>query len=143
MFVSLAKRRCVTVKLPLRIIHNNPQSILNAGRLVTVGFKQQRPPMTDPLLVSQNCDSLCDNKLFRLVVELASTETRISRSTPKNPAKSGSHLQAGTGQNGAEQCLLWVKSGHSTIFGRCLLYPRKRTLELTRVMSALCQKRTW
>src|SRR6516225_9273094 len=31
----------------------------------------------------------------------------------------------------------WAKCRH-----RCLLYPQKRTLELSRAMSALCQKRT-
>jgi len=30
----------------------------------------------------------------------------------------------------------------ATLPGRCLLYPRKRTLKLGRLMSALCQKRT-
>src|SRR5215472_9142988 len=38
---------------------------------------------------------------------------------------------------------LWVISGHSPTFGRCPLYAQKRTLELTRVMSALCQKQTY
>jgi hypothetical protein len=35
------------------------------------------------------------------------------------------------------RCPLWVKSGHSPIFGRCPLYSRKRTLGLNREMSAL------
>ena len=39
-------------------------------------------------------------------------------------------------------CPLWVKSGHSTTFDRCPLCPQKRTLRLSREMSALCQKRT-
>src|SRR5262249_33524316 len=39
-------------------------------------------------------------------------------------------------------CPLWVKSGHFVKSGRCPLYPRERTSELNRVMSALCQKRT-
>src|SRR5215472_12608384 len=33
-------------------------------------------------------------------------------------------------------------SGHSRASKRCLLYPQKRTLKLSRVMSALCQRRT-
>ena len=33
---------------------------------------------------------------------------------------------------------LWVKSGHRRTTGSCPLYPRKRTLELRRGMSALC-----
>src|SRR5215472_13719792 len=37
---------------------------------------------------------------------------------------------------------LWVKSGHWGTSEQCPLYPQKRTLELTRVMSALCQKQT-
>ena len=38
---------------------------------------------------------------------------------------------------------LWVKSGHRGGTASCALYPQKRTLELSRAMSALCQKRTW
>jgi hypothetical protein len=41
-----------------------------------------------------------------------------------------------------EECPLWVKSGHCGAAVRCPLYPQKQTLELSRVMSALCQKRT-
>jgi hypothetical protein len=37
---------------------------------------------------------------------------------------------------------IWI-SGHSRAFQQCLLYPQKRTLGVSRVMSALCQKRTW
>ena len=40
------------------------------------------------------------------------------------------------------QCPLWVKSGHRGQLKQCLLYPQKQTLELSRAMSALCQKRT-
>jgi hypothetical protein len=36
----------------------------------------------------------------------------------------------------------WVKSRHQGLSARCPLYPQKRTLNLGRVMSALCQKRT-
>src|SRR6516225_6238626 len=36
------------------------------------------------------------------------------------------------------ECLLWVKSGHRGWLMECPLYPQKRTLELSRVMSALC-----
>src|SRR6516164_10947567 len=36
-------------------------------------------------------------------------------------------------------CPLWVKSRHRGQLKECLLYPQKRTLELSRVMSALCQ----
>src|SRR5262249_15938771 len=36
-----------------------------------------------------------------------------------------------------------VLSGHFAISGRCPLYPQKLTLELSRVMSALCQKQTF
>jgi hypothetical protein len=39
-------------------------------------------------------------------------------------------------------CPLWVKSRHRGTSNQCLLYPQKRTLELSRGMSALCQKRT-
>jgi len=41
------------------------------------------------------------------------------------------------------ECPLWVKSGHRRKSGQCPLYPQKQTLELSRVMSALCQKRTY
>jgi len=37
---------------------------------------------------------------------------------------------------------LWVKSRHRGISNQCPLYPQKRTWELSRDMSALCQKRT-
>ena len=40
------------------------------------------------------------------------------------------------------ECPLWVISGHCAVSGRCPLYPQKRTLELSRAMSALCQNRT-
>ena len=43
----------------------------------------------------------------------------------------------------AQQCPLWVKSGHRALFGLCPLYPRKRTSRDTTGMSALCQKRTY
>jgi|SRR6516164_3827944 len=41
------------------------------------------------------------------------------------------------------QCPLWVRSRHRKGSAECLLHPQKRTLELTRMMSALCQKRTF
>src|SRR6516165_11160577 len=37
---------------------------------------------------------------------------------------------------------LWLKSRHRRMSVACPLYPQKRTLELSRGMSALCQKRT-
>ena len=40
------------------------------------------------------------------------------------------------------QCPLWVKSRHRGISNQCPLYSQKRTLELSREMSALCQKQT-
>src|SRR5262249_16859166 len=40
------------------------------------------------------------------------------------------------------ECPLWVKSGHSPVFGRCPLYPQKRTLIERVGMSAMCQKQT-
>src|SRR6516164_1950728 len=40
-------------------------------------------------------------------------------------------------------CPLWVKSRHSTAGVQCPLYPRNRTLKLSRAMSALCQKQTF
>ena len=46
-----------------------------------------------------------------------------------------------TAKSGA-RCPLWVKSGHRTRSAPCPLYPQKRTSELSRGMSALCQKRT-
>jgi hypothetical protein len=33
--------------------------------------------------------------------------------------------------------------GHGRMSNQCPLYPQKRTLELSRVMSALCQKQTF
>ena len=36
------------------------------------------------------------------------------------------------------ECPLWVKSRHRSSSNQCPLYPQKRTLELSRVMSALC-----
>jgi len=41
------------------------------------------------------------------------------------------------------ECPLWVKSRHRRKFSQCPLYPQKRTSELRRGMSALCQKRTF
>src|SRR5262249_27849422 len=37
----------------------------------------------------------------------------------------------------------WVNNGHRGELRECPLYPRKRISELSRVMSALCQKRTF
>src|SRR5262249_39173837 len=45
-------------------------------------------------------------------------------------------------RNSAAKCPLWVKSRHRGTSNQCPLYPQKQTLELGRVMSALCQKRT-
>jgi hypothetical protein len=41
------------------------------------------------------------------------------------------------------RCSLWVRNRHFIEFDRRPLYPQKQTLELSRVMSALCQKRTY
>src|SRR5262249_42556218 len=38
--------------------------------------------------------------------------------------------------------LSWVNNGHGGKSKECPVYPRKRTLDLSRVMSASCQKRT-
>src|SRR6516164_6832128 len=35
------------------------------------------------------------------------------------------------------ECPLWVKSGHSSVFTQCPLYPQKQTLELSREVFAL------
>ena len=40
-------------------------------------------------------------------------------------------------------CPLWVKSRHCGTSNQCPLYPQKQTLELSGVMSALCQKQTF
>ena len=40
------------------------------------------------------------------------------------------------------ECLLWVKSGHRGWLMECPLYPQKRTLELSRVMSNREYRRT-
>src|SRR6516162_4224699 len=45
--------------------------------------------------------------------------------------------------NSGCQCTLWVKSRHRGTSDQCPLYPQKRTSELSRRMSALCQKRTF
>src|SRR6516165_8994497 len=47
-----------------------------------------------------------------------------------------------TGRN-VYQCPLWVKSRHQRTSASCPLYPQKRTLGLTRAMSAMCQKQTF
>ena len=44
--------------------------------------------------------------------------------------------------NSGCQCPLWVKSRHQGTLNQCPLYPQKRTSELSRAMSALCQKQT-
>src|SRR6516164_11754590 len=46
------------------------------------------------------------------------------------------------GSNPERSCPLGVISGHSPTFDRCPLYPQMRTSQLSREMSALCQKRT-
>ena len=43
----------------------------------------------------------------------------------------------------SRSCPLWVISGHWSTSASCPLYPQKRTMELNREMSALCQKRTY
>src|SRR5262249_37200130 len=44
---------------------------------------------------------------------------------------------------GRTRCPLWVISRHCISRASCPLYPQKQTSELNRVMSALCQKRTF
>src|SRR6516162_9743537 len=44
---------------------------------------------------------------------------------------------------GCGQCPLWVNNGHRGELRGCPLYPQKQTLELSGVMSALCQKQTF
>ena len=43
----------------------------------------------------------------------------------------------------ADQCPLWVRSGHGAIKLRCPLYPRKQTSQTAVRMSALCHKQTF
>src|SRR6516225_2077662 len=45
--------------------------------------------------------------------------------------------------NSGYPCPPWVKSGHWGTSNQCPLYPQKRTSELSRAMSALCQKQTF
>jgi hypothetical protein len=52
--------------------------------------------------------------------------------------RSGPNWQVGSGQVGARQCPLWVKSRHPSTSNQCPPYPRKRTSRSTVVMSALC-----
>ena len=65
--------------------------------------------------------------------------------SPHCPSEAGGWIvagqsgQAGSGQNRARQCPLWVTSGHGGRNLRCLLYPRKRTFIAAVGMSALGQ----
>src|SRR5262249_17523678 len=59
-------------------------------------------------------------------------------------AKNSFMAKCKRGQLRHGQCPLWVKSGHRSTSNQCPLYPhRKRTSELRRGMSALCQKQTF
>jgi hypothetical protein len=66
----------------------------------------------------------------------------IAQQTARFDKLTLSNWQVGSGQNGAQQCPLWVKSRHRRAFRQCPLYPQMRTLKLSRVMSALCQQQT-
>src|SRR5262245_31944832 len=57
--------------------------------------------------------------------------------------RSGSNRWTGSGQVLAGPCPLWVRRRRWCTSKQCLLYPQKRTLEFSRAMSALCQKRTY
>src|SRR6516164_7252722 len=76
------------------------------------------------------------------------TWVRGPRSTFKLPIFEETHNRALTTASVALQkfrasrCPLWVISGHRRTSSQCPLYPQKRTLELGREMSALCQKQT-
>src|SRR5262249_4924676 len=66
----------------------------------------------------------------------------IAPPRPGESHRSGSNWEVGSGQVGARQCPLWVKSRHRSASASCPLYPQKRTWISRAVMSALCQKRT-
>src|SRR5262249_55681705 len=60
------------------------------------------------------------------------------------PVQRAPTLERGlSARRGSCLCPLWVKSRHRGTSNRCPLYPQKRTLELSRGMSALCQKETF
>ena len=47
--------------------------------------------------------------------------------------RSGSNWQTGSGQNGAQQCPLWVKSRHGALKTRCPLYPPEADIPQSRL----------
>src|SRR3974390_1283183 len=63
--------------------------------------------------------------------------TRLQQGFPTGGMGSDRHFA--WQQPSGTECPLWVKSRHSLMSDQCPLYPRKRTLELSRVMSALCR----
>src|SRR6516165_6689883 len=64
----------------------------------------------------------------------------LTRQRAGTPAPHTAYRQC---NNSARRCPLWVKSGHSGTSEQCLLYPRKRTSELSHGKSALCHKQTF
>jgi hypothetical protein len=75
------------------------------------------------------------------------TSVMNSRRLTRCPSSTGSYttmLRAALciTANSDCQCPLWVKSRHQGLSARCPLYPQKQTLELSREVAALCEKRT-
>jgi hypothetical protein len=77
----------------------------------------------------------------------SATQRTVARDFgPRNPSRTRfDSCVASTGRHcdAISQCPLWVKSRHDNQLAQCPLYLQKQTLELSRVMSALCQKQTF
>src|SRR5215831_17866104 len=86
----------------------------------------------------------CNPIMFRAFV-WAATRRRLG---PRRASESISQIRSRVVPHvalnrAASQCPLWVKSRHRKGSVECPLYPQKRTLGLSRGMSALCQKQTF
>src|SRR5262249_9076875 len=73
------------------------------------------------------------------IVAVTGTERRITAGICER--RNGIQGSVCTAAILSRSCPLWVKSRHRDISNQCPLYPQKRTLKLSRGMSALCQKR--
>src|SRR5262249_42537056 len=83
-----------------------------------------------------------NNKAFMTNLAAAHEQTKAAHGEPPRlyiVADLGGSLHS---SNPRPLWSTWVNNGHSASFGRCPLYPRKRTSPSAVAMSASCQKRT-
>src|SRR5215469_9204728 len=154
---ALAANAAGTVAVAITATRRRAKSSASAGNL-SISFSAERyktdtfSPSTKPACLRpcrnpRSCSSSIDRGARNPIAGCCARA--VNALTPPHVFAPGRRLNPTTlpvrvciTANSGGSCPLWVKSGHWSTFEQCLLYPQKRTLELNRVMSALCQKRT-